>query len=132
MADIRLTDAEREALVAAWTNPEWSLPPLHKHPDRWADAMVEYVTAALAAVPRLALSSPMVGEAGLALLVTRRHRLATLDRLRHSAMVLKRGVTDPEHRALMDDHYEASREEHAAFEAFDLAALTGEEARDAD
>lgn len=54
MPDIRLTDAEREALVAAWEDFKARVPGTFPSIE---ETIVAFLTAALSAVPRLALAS---------------------------------------------------------------------------
>lgn len=114
--EITLTAEERDALADLWTNPDWKLPAFYESRDRWADAMAEYITAALSAVPRLALASPMVGE----LVATARdYDLWVGDYLSQG------GLWNPE----MADHA-AVRDALIHFRDRFRAALTGEEGRD--
>ncbi len=58
--EITLTDAERVALCEALM-----LSPLYgveSHSEDYAEGLARFVTAALSAVPRLALAAPVVGE----------------------------------------------------------------------
>lgn len=59
MKEIRLTEAERVALEAAWQ--KWDATGYHRD-SPWGVVVADFVRIALAAVPRLALASPVVGE----------------------------------------------------------------------